>query len=142
KLIKGSFRPAEGHEFKWGWMRFDSNYDSSRSAGSTSPTLSVDDTDTKSYTANARYSFKSPSNPLINFQLEGYRSVTDSDQTRISDGENRTYRVRTNGWSVKNQSMVFADKWDHIFSYGADGYHLDGRSSHNNFGEGKTNAWG
>jgi len=142
QLIKGSFRPADGHELKWGWMRFGSNYDSSRSAGSDSPTISVDDTDTTSYTANARYSFKSPSNPLINFQIEGYRSVTDSDQTRIRDGEHRTYRVRTNGWAVKNQSMLFADNWDHIFSYGADGYQLDGRSNHNNFGEGKTNAWG
>src|SRR5690606_3956762 len=102
QLLKGSFRPAEGHEFKWGYMRFNSNYDSSRSAGSVSPTLSVDATDTNTYTANARYSFKSPDNPLINFQIEGYRSVTETDQSRISDGESRSYRVRTNGWAAKN----------------------------------------
>lgn len=142
QMFKGSFRPAEGHELKVGWLRYGSRYDSSRSAGSTSPTLSVDDTKTKTDTANARYRFKSPDNPWLHLQAELYRSVTDSDQTRYSDKENRDYRVRTNGWSLKNQSELASGQWDHIISYGADGYHLDGSSSHVNFGEGTTKSWG
>lgn len=142
QMIKGSFRPAEGHELKVGWLRYGSRYDSSRSAGSTSKTLSVDDTKTKTDTANARYRFKSPDNPWLHIQAEVYRSVTDSDQTRHTDNENRKYRVRTNGWSLKNQSELFTDQWEHIISYGTDGYHLDGRSSHENFGEGTTKSWG
>lgn len=142
QLVKGSFRPQEGHELKWGWLRYNADYDSSRSAGSRSPTLSVDDTNTNTYTGNVRYSFKSPTNPFINLQVEAYRSVTETDQTRLSDAENRLYRVRTNGWSLKNQSLLSSSQWDHIFSYGVDGYHLEGTSTHNNFGEGQTKSWG
>lgn len=142
QMFKGSFRPADGHELKVGLLKYGSRYDSSRSAGSTSAKLSVDDTKTKTDTTNARYSFKSPDNPLLNLQAELYRSVTDSDQTRYSDNENRDYRVRTNGWSLKNQSEILSDQWDHIVSYGVDGYDLKGTSSHVNFGEGSTKSWG
>lgn len=142
QMLKASFRPALGHEVKVGWLRYGSDYDSSRSAGSTSPTLSVDDTHTKTYTANIRYTFKKPDNPLMNLQAELYRSVTDSDQTRLTDQENRQYRVHTNGWALRNQSEVLGTNWDHIISYGVDGYALDGSSTHVSFGEGRTISWG
>lgn len=142
QLVKASYRPAVGHEIKAGWLRYGSGYKSSRSAGSSSPTLSVDDTDTDTYTANMRYSFNSPDNPLINVQAELYRSSTTSDQSRITDGDSRLYKVRTNGWSLKNRSNIDMGSWNHTLNYGGDGFEIQGRSDHENFGSGDNRAFG
>ena len=142
QLVKASYRPAPGHEIKAGWLRYGSGYKSSRSAGSSSSTLSVDDTDTDTYTANLRYTFNSPTNPLINLQAELYRSATTSDQSRVTDGDSREYRVRTNGWALKNRSNIAGESWNHTLNYGGDGFEIKGRSDHENFGSGDSKAFG
>lgn len=142
QMFKASVRPAPGHELRAGLLRYTSDYLSSRSAGSSSRTLSVDDTRTTNDSATLRYTFQPSGNPWVDLSADVYWAETQSDQSRTSDGEFREYEVRTKGMNLRNSSRFDTGKWAHTLTYGGDWYEIAGTSNHDNFGSGKSRASG
>jgi len=144
-MLKGSFRPADGHEIKLGMIR--QYYDDyiTGSSGSPSATLSRYAADTSNETYTASYSYK-PENELIDFKINAYHNNTRADQFQVwprgAIGNTRYYEVATTGVNATNNSRFDGLGFEHTLTYGADYHHLTGESDTDHFGAGTQDAAG
>ncbi len=144
-MLKGSFRPADGHEIKLGMIR--QYYDDyiTASSGSPSARLSRYAADTSNETYTASYSYK-PENELIDFKINAYHNNTRADQFQVwslaNFGNTRYYEVATTGVNATNSSRFDGLGFENTLTYGADYYHLVGKSDANHFGAGIQDAAG
>ena len=145
-FVKGTFRPADGHELKLSVIQQGYNDYVSGSSGSTSPTLSVYDADTVNQTYSASYTIKPDDNDLIDFGVDLYHNRTRADQFQVlpekSFGKTRYYEVATTGLNARNSSRFDGYGFAHTLTYGADFHHLTGSSDTDHFGSGAQNAYG
>lgn len=144
-MLKGTFRPADGHEIELGLIRQNYNDFMTGSSGSPSATLSRYDADTTNETYTASYSYN-PGNELIDFKAQAYRNRTRADQFQVapekSYGNFRYYDVATTGFNVTNSSRFHGFGFDHTLTYGGDYHHLVGESDADHFGAGTQDAAG
>lgn len=96
EMVKLRWRPAEGHEFTAAAVDYDSNFIDQVEPGGTERDTTVDNTQ---FTVG--YTFKSPTNPLIDFSAKMYRVDNHLDQVRLT-GETATFFTTTpfNGTST------------------------------------------
>ena len=143
---KVTLRPAEGHELKLGMTAQSYSDFITGSSGSSSPTLSRYDADTKVYTYSGSYSYKPADNDLWDFSANVYHASTKADQFQVwpqaSYGNSRYYDVSTSGINARNASRFDAWNWQHTLTYGFDYYDMKGDSDTDNFGKGSQRAGG
>ncbi|ARO15961.1 heme acquisition protein hasR (plasmid) [Ketogulonicigenium robustum] len=143
---KATWRPAEGHELKFSFMRQITDDVISGSSGSTSATLSRYDTETYTDTASLSYHYDPAENDLIDFTIRGYVSSTDNDQSQIwpasAIGASRYYDVSTSGVNVQNVSRFAAGGWDQTLVFGGDYARIKGESDADHFGGGTQDIGG
>jgi hemoglobin/transferrin/lactoferrin receptor protein len=97
-LAKVTVRPMEGHEFKFGGLFQENNYNTGQynrgpvdTTGGFQPWLipnqgtSVYGTEVKNYQANARWKYYRPEDRLFNWDANIYWNRTEQDQTKIWD---------------------------------------------------------
>lgn len=144
-FLKGTFRPADGHELKLGVIRQRYEDFITGSSGSPSATLSRYDADTVNDTYTASYTYD-PASELIDFTAEVYHNRTRADQYQVwpesSIGNTRFYDVATTGFNVYNSSRFQGLGFDHTLTYGGDYHHLVGESDADHFGAGTQDAGG
>ncbi|WP_102960994.1 TonB-dependent hemoglobin/transferrin/lactoferrin family receptor [Mangrovicella endophytica] len=114
-LLKGRFRPAEGHEITLSGLIYDTDFISSTADG-------VDrDTDVRNETYKAGWTFESPDTTLINLSANIYHNKTSLDQTDLDDiGAERSVDVDTTGFDITNASQFDLAAVRTTLSYGGD----------------------
>jgi len=145
-LVKGTFRPAEGHELKLGANI--QSYDDfvTGSSGSPSATLSRYDAHTVNQTYTARYTYSLPDDNIFDFKADAYYNDTRTEQDQVwpssAIGNSRYYDVSTTGFNVNNTSRISAFGLEHAFTYGGDYYYIEGGSDAAHFGAGEAQGYG
>lgn len=82
KLVKMRMRPAEGHQITASLIDLNSAFIDEVESGGTQYDTSVDN---RQYTLG--YTFRSPTNPLIDFSSKIYYNETGLEQTRLTGGD-------------------------------------------------------
>lgn len=140
--VKGTFRPADGHELKLGMIQ--QRYDDvvTASSGSISATRYNADTVNRTYTG--AYTYNPEDNDLIDYVLNVYHNRTRADHDRFfgSGTPVRYYEVETTGFNSYNSSTFDGYGFGHTLTYGADFHHMVGESDADHFGAGTQDAWG
>lgn len=128
---KVTLRPAEGHTLKFGYTRYESDFDwgqpfFSACCGPFQQVSPIYATHVTNEIANARWLYKSPDNPLIDLNANVYWTKTGYDQTRIgglgTPGDTRGFNIETVGFDFHNTSRFEIGDWRHAFTYGVDGF--------------------
>ncbi len=121
-LIKGKFRPADGHIIEASYTYQDADY-TTRSVGTTG-TITARDTKTEDDTATVKWHYDAPDNPLVDWSVSTYYTSTKSDQTLLSGtgtaGSERQFRIRTAGTDFHNTSEFFTGSIAHAVTIGGD----------------------
>lgn len=144
--MKGTFRPADGHELKLGMIlqRYEDYI--TGSSGSPSANLSRYDADTVNRTYTGTYTYQPDDNDWVDFALNVYHNETRADQGQVwptaSIGKSRYYEVQTTGFNAHNSSRLDGWGFENTFTYGVDYYHLVGESDADHFGAGTQDAYG
>lgn len=112
-LIKGRFRPVDGHEFTVSGQRYDNSFDN----GSADPRDTTVDTNT--YTAGYRYT---PGDHLwdLNAKLYYTRTIFDQDAGDQPGAGKQTFDTRTIGGDLYNTTLFKTAALSHEFTYGGD----------------------
>lgn len=124
-LGKIAVRPAAGHEFTATALlqRFD--FVNSIVATSGAPGTRRD-SDTEADTYTVGYTFRSPSNPLIDFSSKAYYTTTSLDQRDLNSTvvptPFRSFEIETTGFDVFNTSRFATGVLGHRLTYGVDGF--------------------
>jgi hemoglobin/transferrin/lactoferrin receptor protein len=93
-LAKVTVRPLDGHEFKFGGLFQENNFNvgqfnrgpiNTASLAALNQGTSVFDTQVKNYQANARWKYYRPEDKLFNWDANIYWNRTEQDQTKIYD---------------------------------------------------------
>lgn len=144
--LKGTFRPAEGHELKLGMIQQRYEDFVTGSSGSPSASLSRYDAATVNRTYTATYTFKPEDNDLIDLGVDLYHNSTRAEQDQVWPaariGNSRFYEVATTGFNMRNSSRFEGFGLSHTLTYGGDYHHLTGASDADHFGAGKQDAYG
>lgn len=144
--VKGTFRPADGHELKLGMIQ--QRYDDfiTGSSGSPSATLSRYDAETLNRTYTGAYTYQPDDNDWIDLAVNVYHNETRADQDQVwpasAVGKTRFYEVATTGFNAYNSSQFEGYGFEHTLTYGADFHHLVGDSDASHFGAGTQDAYG
>lgn len=144
--MKGTFRPADGHELKLGMIQ--QRYDDfiTGSSGSPSATLSRYDAETVNQTYTGSYTYQPDDNDWVDLAVNVYHNRTHADQDQIwpanAIGRSRYYEVATTGFNVNNSSSFEGYGFEHVLTYGADYHHLTADSDASHFGAGTQDAYG
>ena len=131
---KVNMRPAEGHELKFGYTRYNSLFDLGQpffALFGPPPAVQVTPiyaTHLVNEIANARWLYKSPDNPLVDFDANVYWTSTNYEQTLLSGlsagpiGSIRNFHLETTGFDLHNTSRVNTGPWRQALTYGVDGF--------------------
>lgn len=140
--MKGTFRPADGHELKLGVIQ--QRYDDVVTGSSGSPTASRYNADTVNQTYTGSYTYKPDDNDWVDLVLNAYHNRTRADQEKfyLVPNDNRFYEVATTGFNTYNSSTFDGYGFENTLTYGADFHHTVGESSADHFGAGTQDAWG
>jgi len=145
-FLKGTFRPADGHEIKLGMIQQSYEDFITGSSGSPSATLSRYDADTVNRTYTGSYTWNPEDNDWVDFALNIYHNETRADQYQVwsaaNIGKTRYYDVQTTGFNAYNSSVVDGWGFQNTFTYGVDYHHLIGESDADHFGGGTQDAYG
>ena len=130
---KGTFRPAEGHQFKLGYISFDADYKTGQpyAAGTPPPSASIYATNTRNEIATGRWTYSRPDDWLFNFDANVYWTKTATDQQKIDGtpsvasgrlGDTRNFTLSTRGFDVNNTTRFDLGNSHHALNYGADSF--------------------
>jgi hemoglobin/transferrin/lactoferrin receptor protein len=130
---KITIRPAEGHTIKFGYTRYESDFDTGQPFFSlccgpppAQQVTTIYGTHVLNQTANARWLYKSPDNPWIDFDANIYWTGTKYDQIKIGGlgalGGQRFFNSETTGFDLHNTSRFDTGPWRHALTYGVDGF--------------------
>ncbi|ADO42558.1 TonB-dependent hemoglobin/transferrin/lactoferrin family receptor [Ketogulonicigenium vulgare] len=143
---KATWRPAEGHELKFSFMRQITDDVISGSSGSMSSTLSRYETETYSDTYTLSYGYDPLDSDLIDFTIRAYHASNDNDQSQVwptaSIGNSRYYDVATTGLSFQNTARINAGGWDQTVVLGGDFARIEASSDADHFGGGEQEIGG
>ncbi|MGF7162079.1 hemoglobin/transferrin/lactoferrin receptor protein [Rhodoligotrophos appendicifer] len=119
-LLKASYRPAEGHEIKVGYIGDQNKWtDTFGTARKSRLTNNV---------GTVRYTFDDPTNDLWNLSATGYISGTNLHQENVDEllvDSNRKFNLVTTGTDVYNTSIFQTGFVGHTLTYGGDFFHDD-----------------
>ncbi|MDF3607129.1 TonB-dependent receptor [Paracoccus sp. DMF-8] len=114
-LVKGVFRPAEGHEISLSASRYLNSF--------VAGTGTMRDTDATVDTVTAGYRWTSPDSDFWDVTLRGYWTSTQLDQMRpASDQLEQSFRVQTFGIDAHNTARFQTGELDHELTFGIDAY--------------------
>ena len=133
-VVKGTFRPALGHQVKLGYIDYDATYVTGQPfpPGTPPPTASIYGTGTRNELATARWNYSRPDDRLFDFDGNIYRNRTSTDQTKIDGtgdrssgfiGDRRNFTITTTGFDVNNTTRFDTGPWQHALNYGGDSFH-------------------
>jgi hemoglobin/transferrin/lactoferrin receptor protein len=133
-VVKGTFRPALGHQVKVGYIDYDSAYVTGQPfpPGTPPPSAPIYSTGTRNELATARWIYSRPDDRLFDFDANVYRNRTATDQTKIAGtgdpasgfiGDRRNFTINTTGWDANNTSRFDTGPMQHAFNFGADSFH-------------------
>ena len=128
---KATFRPAEGHEVKFGGNTLDSKYKTGQNIPNQE---SVYDTHVVNNNLTARYRYGLPDDRIFNFDGNVYWTTTKQDQTKILNGTPgslgnpitgfvgnvRSFKIDTKGFDANNTSRLDVGEIRNTFTYGGD----------------------
>lgn len=115
-LVKGTLRPADGHELKVSYLHNDNDY-------VTGTVGSQRETDTVDRTAAAKWHFDGAGNPLVDLTVSTYYTSTDTNQVQIDGaaaGARRSFTIDTVGGDAFNTSRFETGNIAHKLTYGGD----------------------
>jgi hemoglobin/transferrin/lactoferrin receptor protein len=142
EMAKLTFRPGEGHEIKLSVINLDSTFDTGQPDYDPAGSGIEYGNDVATTTATAKYTFTSPTNPLIDFSGEVYWSETRQDMVvkdgyTVGDcnsycadytgpvGTKSYYEINTTGFDVNNSSRFDGLGFQNTLTYGGDFFHDD-----------------
>lgn len=105
KLVKMRIRPGEGQQITASLIDYNSAFTDEIEGGGASVNYDSE-VENRQYTLG--YTFKSPTNPLIDFSGKIYRNETNVDQTRLSTGD-ASYMSLTNAPGAITCGAAFSD---------------------------------
>lgn len=146
-LFKGVLSPVEHHTVTISYTGYRNDYLASRQAGSSTATLSVDQSDASNDTVSARWGYANPTNRAIDFVVNGYNTQTVVDQLKVRGtaatlGQVRGYDMKTSGFNGTNVSRGSAFGMNHALIVGGEYLHDRGVSSDISNGNGRRDAHG
>jgi hemoglobin/transferrin/lactoferrin receptor protein len=124
-IAKATFRPADGHQLKFGLINFETRYKTGQ------PPSSVYGTDVANQIATARWTYSKPDDRIFDFDGSAYWTRTATDQTKLEGagnaasgfiGDSRKFTIDTIGFDTRNTSRFDLGPWRHALTYGADGF--------------------
>lgn len=113
-LLKGTFRPADGHELSFSASRYRNDF--------VTGITTMRDTEVTVDTVTAGYRFTAPDNDLWDLNVKGYWTRTDMQQARPDGTPERAIGVTTTGLDAWNVSRLSAGGVDHELTFGFDVY--------------------
>jgi hemoglobin/transferrin/lactoferrin receptor protein len=133
-VVKGTFRPAEGHRLKFGYIDYDSTYTTGQPfpPGTVAPVASIYDTGTRNELATGRWTYARPDDRLFDFDFNVYRNRTATDQTKIAGtgdassgfvGNRRNFTINTTGYDFNNTTRFDTGPMEHALNVGVDRFH-------------------
>ena len=135
-IAKATFRPADGHEVKFGGIVYNADYDTGQNAKFNE---SIYGTNVRDTTATARWRYAKPEDRLFNFDGNVYWHQTVQDQVKLATGSDTFISgpvgagsridLATTGFDVHNTTRVDTGPLRHAFTYGGDLFHDDGKTS-------------
>ena len=131
--VKATFRPAEGHQVKLGFIDYDATYNTGQPfpAGTPPPLASIYATRTQNQIANGRWTYSRPDDRVFDFDGNIYWTRTSADQTKIGGtpavdtgfiGDRRNFTINTYGVDVHNTSRFDIGPIRNAITYGADSF--------------------
>jgi hemoglobin/transferrin/lactoferrin receptor protein len=131
--VKGTYRPAEGHQFKLGYITYDADYKTGQPfpANTPPPSASIYATNTRNEIANARWTYARPDDWMFNFDGNVYWTRTATDQQKIDGtpsavsgrlGDTRNFTLNTMGFDFNNTTRFDLGQSHHALNYGADSF--------------------
>ena len=98
-IAKATFRPADGHQVKFGFINYDTKYDTGQPfyfnfgpPFGTLETTSIYNTHVQNQIATARWTYSRPEDRLFDFDGSVYWTRTLTDQTKIAGLEHHLRR--------------------------------------------------
>ena len=133
-VVKGTFRPALGHQVKLGYIDYDSTYTTGQPfpPGTPPPSASIYATGTRNELATARWTYSRPDDRLFDFDGNVYWNKTATDQRKIAGtgdrasgfiGDRRNFTINTNGFDANNTTRFDTGPLQHALNYGGDSFH-------------------
>jgi hemoglobin/transferrin/lactoferrin receptor protein len=134
-VMKGTFRPALGHQVKVGYIDYDATYITGQPfpPGTPPPLSSIYSTGTRNELATARWTYARPDDRLFDFDASVYRNRTATDQTKIAGtgdpssgfiGNLRNFTINTTGFDANNTTRFDTGPWvQNALNIGADSFH-------------------
>jgi len=132
--LKGTFRPADGHQIKLGYINYDANYTTGQPfpPGTPPPTASIYGTRTLNEIATGRWTYSRPDDRLFDFDGNVYWTKTATGQTKTAGtgdaatgfvGDHRNFTINTIGFDANNTSRFDTGPFRHAVTYGSDSFH-------------------
>jgi hemoglobin/transferrin/lactoferrin receptor protein len=132
--LKGTFRPADGHQIKLGLIEYDATYNTGQPfpPGTPPPLASIYGTHTENQIANGRWTYSKPDDQLLDFDGNVYWTRTSTDQTKIAGtpavdtgllGAKRNFTINTYGFDAHNTSRFDVGPTRNALTYGGDSFH-------------------
>jgi hemoglobin/transferrin/lactoferrin receptor protein len=132
-IVKGTFRPADGHQIKLGYIHYGADYTTGQPYpdGTPPPFASIYATKTKNDIATGRWTYSRPDDRMFNFDANAYWSRTATDQTKIDGsgdavsgliGDSRNFTINTFGFDFNNTSLFDTGPVKHALTVGGDSF--------------------
>ena len=132
--VKGTFRPAPGHQVKVGYIDYEAAYTTGQPfpPGTPPPFASIYGTNTCNELATARWTYSRPDDRLLDFDANIYENKTSTDQTKIAGtgdrvsgfiGNRRNFTIDTTGFDANNTTRFDTGPLAHAVNVGGDSFH-------------------
>lgn len=124
-IAKATFRPADGHQVKFGFINFDTKYNTGQTPSS------IYSTEVDNQIANARWIYSRPGDRLFDFDGNVYWTRTATDQLKTAGtgsavsgriGDKRNFTIETVGFDARNTSRFDTGPVRHALTYGGDAF--------------------
>jgi hemoglobin/transferrin/lactoferrin receptor protein len=132
-VAKATYRPAEGHQFKLGYITYEADYKTGQPypPGTPPPSASIYGTLTRNEVATARWTYSRPDDRLFDFDINTYWTKTSTEQTKIDGtpsvvsgrlGDRRNFTISTRGFDANNTTRFDTGVAHHALNIGADSF--------------------
>jgi hemoglobin/transferrin/lactoferrin receptor protein len=132
-VLKTTFRPADGHQVKLGYINYYADYATGQPfpPGTPPPAASIYGTITRNEIATGRWTYARPDDRLFNFDGSVYWSKTATDQAKIDGtpdavtgriGDRRNFTINTYGFDFNNTLRFDVGPLRNAFTVGMDSF--------------------
>jgi hemoglobin/transferrin/lactoferrin receptor protein len=131
--VKGTFRPAEGHQVKLGYINYDAFYNTGQPfpIGTPGPSASIYATKTRNEIATTRWTYGRLDDRIFNFDINAYWTKTETGQQKIDGtpsavngliGATRNFNIKTIGVDGNNTTRFDTGLLRHALNIGGDSF--------------------